>query len=407
MKRKLSSLSRRYATALRSHLKRKSPIPDLARSLGRRALSLGLETLDLARIHERALGEAVSTYSANSRDGIFGRAGTFFAEAIVPLEKTHRTARDARVHLLRVNESLRDRALDVAAANRRLKEEILRRKSAEEALRKSEQHYSRLLGQSHLLQEQLRHLSRELLSAQEEERKTISRELHDAVGQTLAGINIELASLKAATALDTRILQKKIVATQRQVEKAVEIVHRFARELRPSLLDELGLIPALHSFAKALARRTRLRISLKIFADVERLDTTMRTVLYRVAQEALTNVARHAQATRVEICIEKLPRAVQMTIRDDGKSFQVQRTLHLARNKGLGLLGMRERVGMVGGKFNIESAPGKGTSVEVQIPVRHLGQANKRSKKMTGPGSPFHDAKHCDPSCAGRKNTNV
>src|SRR6185503_8916699 len=113
-----------------------------------------------------------------------------------------------------------------------------------------------------------------------------------------------------------------------------------------------------------------IRIRLRIFAGVEQLDAAKRTVLYRVAQEALTNVGRHAHATEVEMCIEKLSNVVHMQVKDNGRSFLVQRTLHAKKNNRLGLLGMRERVEMVGGHFDIESAPGKGTTIEVEIPFR-------------------------------------
>jgi signal transduction histidine kinase len=296
------------------------------------------------------------------------RAGTFFAEAITPIEKTHRSAQETNGQLVQLNQSLYQRSVDLTASNRQLQQEILQRKSVEESLRKSEQHYSRLLEQSRHMQEQLRLLSRQLLSAQEEERKMISRELHDQIAQTLTGINIQLASLKTESTLNTKGLQKKISSTQRLVEKSVDIVHRFARELRPTVLDDLGLIPALHSFMKSFNKRTGVRTSLTAFAAVERLDTAKRTVLFRVAQEALNNVARHAQAGRVEVSIQKLPDWICMKIKDDGKSFNVERTLHANGGKRLGLLGMRERLEMVGGKFVVESSPGKGTTVFAQIP---------------------------------------
>jgi signal transduction histidine kinase len=197
----------------------------------------------------------------------------------------------------------------------------------------------------------------------------ISRELHDQIAQTLTGINIRLASLKTASMLNTRGLQKKISSTQRLVEKSVDIVHRFARDLRPTVLDDLGLIPALHSFMKNFARRTGVRSHLTAFAAVERLDTAKRTVLFRVAQEALNNVARHAHASRVEVNIQKLRGRVCMKIKDDGKSFNAERTLRANGGKRLGLLGMRERLEMVGGKFVVESSPGKGTTIQAQIPL--------------------------------------
>ena len=119
---------------------------------------------------------------------------------------------------------------------------------------------------------------------------------------------------------NTKGLQNKISSAQRMVEKSVDIVHRFARELRPTALDDLGLIPALHTFAKGFAKQTGIRVRLTVFAGVQQLDTVKRTVLYRVAQEALTNVARHAHASRVDISIEKLPGAIRMKIKDNGKS---------------------------------------------------------------------------------------
>ena len=380
MKPKLTALLRQYQTALRNYLTQKSAASlETARTLGRDAVSLGLETLDVARVHEHVLIEIVSTYSPGKGDGIFRRAGTFFSEAISPIEKTHRTAREANAHLRRLNESLRQRAAELVASNRQLKQEIIQRRAAEEALKKSEGHSNELLQQSREMQEQLRYLSHQLLSAQEEERKTISRELHDEIAQTLSGINVHLEPLKAAAALNIKDLKKRITRTQQLVEKSVKIVHQFARDLRPSVLDDLGLIPALHSFVKTFSARTRIGISLRIFAGVEQMDGAKRTVLYRVAQESLTNVARHAKATYVEMCIEKLAGVVQMQIKDNGKSFPVQQVLRA--KKRLGLLGMRERVEMVGGRFRIESAPGKGTVVEVQIPFRHNGNSKSKVEK--------------------------
>jgi signal transduction histidine kinase len=163
------------------------------------------------------------------------------------------------------------------------------------------------------------------------------------------------------------------------VEKSVDIVHRFARELRPTVLDDLGLIPALHSFMKGFTRRTGIHVHFTTFTSsmIEQLNNDTRTVFYRVAQEALTNVARHAQASLVEVNFEKLPNAICLKIKDNGKSFQAQRVMQSKRNTRLGLIGMRERLEMVGGSFSVESAPGKGTTVRAQIPLAncHGGEA--------------------------------
>ena len=371
MKRKLFNLSRRYQEALRVHLKQgRSASPESARGVGSKALAAGLETLDLAKLHEQTLvTEVLPGCPAAKRLALIKQAGAFFAVAITPILKTHHSAQEAEAHLKKFIEALSQRTVELAASNLELKQEIIQRKAAEEALKKSERHYSQLLEQSDHLQEQLRRLSRQILSAQEDERKNISRELHDVIAQTLTGINIRLAALAKEAAVNTKGLDRNIARTQKLVQKSVDIVHEFARELRPAVLDDLGLIPALLSFVKIFSKRTRIHVHLKAFAAVEKLDTARRTVLFRVAQEALTNVARHAQASRVEVSIQKLPDSVCMKIKDDGKSFQVNRVLHGKGSKRLGLLGMRERLEMVGGHFGVESVQGKGTTVIAQIPL--------------------------------------
>ena len=127
---------------------------------------------------------------------------------------------------------------------------------------------------------------------------------------------------------------------------------------------------------KLFSKRTRIGVHLKVFAKVEQLDAARRTVLFRVAQEALTNVSRHAHASRVEVSIQRLAAGVCMKIKDDGKSFGVERMMRYRGRKHLGLLGMRERLEMVGGHFDIESAPGKGTAITALIPPGngHIGK---------------------------------
>jgi signal transduction histidine kinase len=282
--------------------------------------------------------------------------------------KINRAALETNGHLNQVNETLSQRTVELDAICQQLNHEIVRRKAAEEALAKSEQHYGLLLERSRQMQEHLRHLSHQVLFAQEEERKQISRELHDEIAQTLTGINISLATLTKEATINTSSLKKKIASTQQLVEKSMKIVHRFARGLRPMLLDELGLIPALHSYMKNFTERTGIHIRFTVFAELEQLDSVKRTVLYRVVQEALTNVARHAQASLVKVSIRKLDGITRMEIIDNGKSFHVQHVLSGKRNKRLGLLCMRERLEMVNGSFTVESAPGKGTIIRAQIP---------------------------------------
>jgi signal transduction histidine kinase len=371
MKRKLTGLSRLYQAALQKHLKR-GRVGSLqpAKGFGRRAMTIGLETLDLARIHEQALITLVlPSYSSAAREAMVRRAGAFFAEAITPIETTHRIAKETNLQMARLNRALHERSAALTASNCKLKREIAQRKLTEGSLKESERHYGQLLEQSRRMQEQLRLLSRQLLSAQEEERKKISRELHDVIAQTLATINVRLTALKKEAALNTEGLERSIARTQELVQRSVDIVHRFARELRPTVLDDLGLIPALHTFMKSFRKETGIRVSLSAFAAVEQINGDKRTVLYRIAQESLTNIARHAQATSADVKIQKLDGAVRMKIIDNGKGFREERGLRATMSRRLGLLGMKERLEMVGGKFAIESVTGKGTTVIAQIPL--------------------------------------
>jgi len=199
-----------------------------ARGLGRKAVALGLETLDVSRIHVAALA---SLEASSSRDGIIKRAEIFFAEAITPIEKTHRAARKISSDLDRLTKTLSRRTAELAASGRHLKRGIARRKAAEQALEKSGKHRTNLLEQSRLAQEQLRHLAHQILSAQEDKRTKMSRELHDEIAQTLLGINVRLLALKNEATVNAKGLKKEIANTQRLVEKSNKILSRFADEL--------------------------------------------------------------------------------------------------------------------------------------------------------------------------------
>ena len=192
--------------------------------------------------------------------------------------------------------------------------------------------------------------------------------MHDEIAQILTGIKVQLTTLTLIASVHPRDLRRQIAKTRRLIGQSIRIVHRFARNLRPPLLDDLGLVPALRSYLKELADRKSLRIHFHAFAEIEILDSVRRTVLYRVAQEALTNVVRHAHARHATVRILKTPDAVRLEISDDGRSFPAERMLSAKRGGHLGLLGMRERLEMVGGRFAIVSVPGKGTTVTAEIP---------------------------------------
>jgi signal transduction histidine kinase len=256
----------------------------------------------------------------------------------------------------------------MSSRNVKLKREILRRQKVEEDLRSNRKEQSRLLKQSRLQQAQLRDLSHRILHAQEEERKRISRELHDVIAQSLVGINVHLAMLDQERSASPETFRKQISNTRLIVEKAVSIVHDFARELRPTMLDDLGLIPALQMYMKQFIADTGIRVSLKASAKSDQSTVMVRTVLYRIVQEALTNVARHAKASHVDVSIESVDGVIRMTIKDNGRGFQVSGEAGSTKRNRLGLIGMRERAEMIGGSFQVDSTPGGSTTVRVEIP---------------------------------------
>ena len=312
----------------------------------------------------------------------------FHATTAVSLSGPRKWCRVAAsdITALKRAEEAQRRTEALAIVNRQLNQEIIRRQAMEEALRSSEQHQSQLLEQSRHMQEELRHLSHQIIQAQEEERKRISRELHDEITQTLVGINVHLATLAAKARVNPQGLKQMIVRTQRLVEQSVHTVHQFARELRPTALDDLGLIVTLHALLKDYTKRTGLHVHFTACTAgrIKQLDATTRTVFYRVAQEALTNVAQHAHASQVKVSIRKLPDAVCMEITDNGVAFEVDQVLHARRNQRLGLIGMRERVEMVGGKLSIESVPGQGTAIRAQIP---FGSRSAKGKALVKPSN--------------------
>ncbi len=358
----------RYLSALRTYLAQDPQANQrpAANKLGVQAQRMGLGILDLAQGHEQALSALVSLgHSPGNGNGTFHRAESFFHQTLTPIVTALGAGRAAA-------QSKPPHTL-LTAANLRVRRETIRRKTAEVALKKSQTHHDQLLAQSILMQEQFRYLSHQILLAQEEERKHISRELHDEISQILTGINVRLAALKIEATANTGNLKKNIAHTQRLVEKSMAAVHRFARELRPAMLDDLGLIPALLAFMKEFGKRTGLhmRLTAAAPAKLEPLDNLKRTVFYRVAQEALTNIAKHAHANLAKVSLQAQPGAVCMEIHDNGKAFDVNRILGSRRRIRLGIIGMRERVEMVGGIFSIESTPNKGTTIRVIIPFHN------------------------------------
>ena len=273
------------------------------------------------------------------------------------------------VTALKRAEQTQARLVELGARNRELDLEIARRRKVEQSLEVSERHQTAMLEKSNRMQTQLRRLSHGILDAHEEERKRISRELHDEIGQAVAAINIHLELISRQTKGESTSVKKRVAKTRRYLEEFVELVHRFCRELRPRVLDDLGLVPALTSFTHEFAQRTGIEVAFKPNVAAHRLNVAKSTVLYRIAQEALTNVGKHARATQVALRLHEGDGVICLVVADNGRAFDVARALDATQHGRLGLLGMRERVEMVGGHFSIESQPGKGTSVRVEIPL--------------------------------------
>jgi PAS domain S-box-containing protein len=259
----------------------------------------------------------------------------------------------------------------LAASNAKLKLEIIRRQAVETALKKSEHIAQALLKQSRLLQRKLRESSHQNLLALENQRKEISHELHDKISQVLIGINVRLAVFTRTAGVD----EKAMAPVRELVEQSVRIVHDYARELRPAMLDQLGLIPTLSTYINEIPKHKGRQIHFTATPDVEDLDNDKRTVLYRVAQEALINVGKHAHAHNVGVTLRHARGGVCLEITDDGKAFDVDLLSSPQWSQRLGLTGMRERVEMVNGVFSILSTPGKGTTIRAVIPV---GKSKRR-----------------------------
>jgi signal transduction histidine kinase len=212
--------------------------------------------------------------------------------------------------------------------------------------------------------ESLQDLSARLLAAQEEERKAIARELHDEVGQSLTGVLLEMANLSTLSrALKTDALEAKSAEIKKLVEDSIAVVRNMALLLRPSMLDDLGLLPALQWQAREITRRSGIGVKLAAEGLPENLRDDLKTCIYRIVQEALHNVMQHSDARAVRVSIRLEEGRIYLSIHDDGKGFPSK------GERGMGLLGIEERVSHLGGSFAVESEPGEGAILRVMLPV--------------------------------------
>ena len=226
--------------------------------------------------------------------------------------------------------------------------------------------------------EQLRHLAAHLLSVREEERTRISREVHDELGQALTAVKMDLAWLAARLPPGSDQMLKKIGATRQLADSIIQSIRRISTELRPAVLD-LGLAAAVEWQVQEFQARSGIQCNVRVLTR-EAVASNASTAMFRIFQETLTNVARHAKATRAEVVLEKQRDRLVLLIRDNGRGFNQSVP---AVSKSLGLMGMRERAAILGGRVNISSAPGRGTTVSAWIPLPSPGKSG-----MTPAGSP-------------------
>ncbi len=211
-------------------------------------------------------------------------------------------------------------------------------------------------------------LSARLVDAQENERRSISRELHDEVGQSLGALLVEVSRLKSAVPAAAPPIQEHADRIKSMAETAVQTVRNIALLLRPSMLDDLGLIAALEWQGREISRRGEMEVEVQSSEASEKLPDEYKTCIYRLVQEALNNAARHSSAKNARVTIGQTREKIAVTIRDDGRGFDPNRI------RGLGILGMDERVRRLGGTFTLDSKPGGGTTIRAEFPLPNSHQ---------------------------------
>jgi signal transduction histidine kinase len=210
---------------------------------------------------------------------------------------------------------------------------------------------------------ELEGLSARLVEAQEEERCSISRELHDEVGQSLGALLVEVGQLSKLVPPDDRVTQAQITHIKSVAETAVKSIRDIALLLRPPMLDDLGLVPALEWQAREISRRSDMEVEVHSQNVSEDLGDETKVTVYRLVQEALNNAATHAAAKNAKVTVVQSSDRITIEITDDGHGFDPK------RQRGMGILGMEERVRRLGGTLTIESAPGKGAKVKAVLPL--------------------------------------
>jgi len=245
------------------------------------------------------------------------------------------------------------------AVHRALRESADRRERqrAEDKLRKS--------------LDQLRALSNYLQYVREEERTRIAREVHDELGQALTGLKLDLSWLATKLARHREPVQEKVKTMTQHIDETIQTVRRIATELRPGILDSLGLIAALEWQANEFQSRTGIPCVVTTTVADTLWDQQFSTGVFRIFQETLTNVIRHAKATRVEVSFAEEGENLVLIVKDNGRGISEE---EVANTRSIGLVGMRERARLIGGELVLQGAPGRGTTVTLRVPLNRIAK---------------------------------
>ena len=229
---------------------------------------------------------------------------------------------------------------------------------------------ARLVEEARTRSADLEKLSVRLFRAQEEERRRISLELHDELGQALTGMGFDLAAIERELPPEVAPkVRERLASVESLLAEVDERVSEMALDLRPQMLDDLGLLPTLRWYVNRYTRRMGIDVTLEAAEFEERLTPDVATAVYRTVQEALTNVAKHAGASRVTVRLECTESTVAAVVQDNGRGFDAEKLTAFLRERGAGLLGIRERVALLGGTFDIRSRPGQGTRLTIEVPI--------------------------------------
>jgi signal transduction histidine kinase len=285
-------------------------------------------------------GEVKAVLSVGRRDEIGVLASSF-----------NTMAEDLSRHRQHLNDLVTARTAELQEANVRLEAEIAGRQRVEDELRRSRQ--------------ELRDLASHLQSIREQERTDIAREIHDELGQALTALKMDVHWVGQRVGDARPPVDAKIRAMAKTIDATVQAVRRISSQLRPKLLDDLGLSAALEWEAREFEQRAGVPCAIRSEPDDIVLDPARSTALFRIFQETLTNVARHAGASRVDVVLRNFAGTVEMTVSDDGKGIGPEQ---VSDGRSLGIVGMRERVRPLGGELEITGRPGRGTTVRVAIP---------------------------------------